>query len=49
VNGSIHLGTNVGDDTYPPLLPPFVVTGPALDELAYIPIARKPIPLPPSS
>jgi hypothetical protein len=49
VNGSVHLGTNVGDDTYPPLHLPFVVIEPAPAELAQVLIARKPILLPLSS
>jgi hypothetical protein len=32
VNGLVHPGTNVGDDTYPPLHLPFVVIEPALAE-----------------
>jgi hypothetical protein len=49
VNGLVHPGTNVGDDTYPPLHLPFVVIEPALAELAQVLTARKPIPLPLSS
>jgi hypothetical protein len=48
-NDLIHPGTNVGDDTYPPLHLLFVVVEPAVAELAQVLIAQKPIPLPPSS
>jgi hypothetical protein len=45
VNGLVHPGTNVDDDTYPPLHLPFMVIEPALAELVQVLTARKLTPL----